>query len=217
MSLFRVDSSIRTEGSVSRAVADSIEAGWRQAHRDGVVERRDLAADPVPATAWPTALGAGQTPAEQRTPEQVEALALVAAEADGLAAADAVVIGAPLYNFGVPQFLKTWIDLLILDERFAPGTTPLAGKPVALVVTRGGGYGEGTPRHGWDHATGWLRRILGDVWGGDVTVVEAELTLAAVTPAMSGLVSLAEQSETAAHELATTTGRTFAERVLASV
>ncbi|WP_156753631.1 FMN-dependent NADH-azoreductase [Actinokineospora pegani] len=217
MSLFRVDSSIRTEGSVSRAVADSIEAGWRQTHPGGAVERRDLAADPIPATAWTTAIGAGQTPADQRTPEQAEALALVAAAADELAAADAVVIGAPLYNFGVPQFLKAWIDLLILDERFAPGAAPLAGKQVALVVARGGGYAEGTPRHGWDHATGWLRRILGDVWGGDVTVVEAELTMAAANPSMADLIPLAEQSKTAAHELAATTGRTFAERVLATV
>ena len=48
---------------------------------------------------------------------------------------------------------------------------------------RGGGYGAGTPREGWDHATPYLLRILGDVWGADVTLVEAELTLADVVPA----------------------------------
>ncbi len=47
---------------------------------------------------------------------------------------------------------------------------------------RGGGYGAGTPREGWDHATPYLLRILGDVWGADVTLVEAELTLADVVP-----------------------------------
>ena len=76
---------------------------------------------------------------------------------------------SPLYNFGIAAHLKAWVDVLITDPRFAPGNQPLAGRPVALVVSRGGGYGPGTPREGWDHGTGWLVRILGDVWGGDVT------------------------------------------------
>ena len=45
-----------------------------------------------------------------------------------------------------------------------PGQPLLAGKPAVLVTVRGGAYGAGTPRDGWDHATGWMRRILEDVW-----------------------------------------------------
>lgn len=62
-----------------------------------------------------------------------------------------------------------------------------------LVVSRGGGYGPGTPREGGDHGSGWITRILRDVWGADVTVVETELTLADVVPAMSELRPLAAE------------------------
>jgi len=113
----------------------------------------------------------------------------------------------------VPQHLKTWIDLLITDPRLGPGTAPLTGRPLALVIARGGGYGPGTPRAGWDHATPYLEQIFGAVLGADLTLVEAELTLAAVTPAMASLVPQAEQLRVRARELAAETGRALAERV----
>ena len=52
-------------------------------------------------------------------------------------------------------------------------------------------YGAGTPREGWDHSTGYLVRILGDVWGADLTVVEREFTLVGVTPALDACTDLA--------------------------
>ena len=82
-----------------------------------------------------------------------------------------------MYNFGVSQHFKTWYDIVSTDTRFAPGATTVAGKPAFLVTARGGGYGPGTPREGWDHATGWMRRVLEDVWGLDLDVIETELTL----------------------------------------
>ncbi|OLR92436.1 FMN-dependent NADH-azoreductase [Actinokineospora bangkokensis] len=216
MSLFRIHSSIRQQGSVSRAVADTLESAWREAHPDSTTTERDLVADPLPGDLWTTALSAAYAPEDQRTPAQVDAVAQVTALADEVLAADALVVTAPLYNFGVPQHLKAWIDALILDPRFGPGTTPLTGKQVAIVIARGGGYGEGTPRHGWDHATPYLTRIFADVWGADVTVVAAELTLAETNPAMTDLIPLAKQSEAAAHDLAATTGRTLAQKILAT-
>lgn len=206
MSLFRLDSSIRTEGSVSREVADTLEAAYLEQHPNATVTRRDLVADPLPDV-WPVAAFAGFTPEGQRTDEQRAALAVAAGLADEVLRADVVVVAASLYNFGVPAHLKGWIDLLITDPRFAPGTSPLAGRPVTLVVARGGGYGAGTPREGWDHATPYLRRILADVWGADLTLVEAELTLAPVTPAMADLVPLAEASRAQAHEDAAAAGK----------
>ncbi|MEJ2866054.1 FMN-dependent NADH-azoreductase [Actinomycetospora flava] len=217
MTLFRLDSSIRTEGSVSREVADTLERAYLEQHPDGTVVRRDLRTDPVPADAWPTAALAGFTPDDQRSDDQRAAVDLAARLADEVEGADALVIATPLYNFGVSQQLKMWIDLLITDPRFAPGTSPLAGKPVTLVIARGGGYGEGTPRAGWDHATGWIVRILADVWGGDVTLVEAELTLAETVPAMAELRPLADQIRARAHELAGDAGREMARGVTAGV
>jgi FMN-dependent NADH-azoreductase len=214
VTLFRLDSSIRAEGSVSREVADTLEQAYLEAHPSDAVVRRDLRTDPVPAEAWPTAALAGFTPEDQRSTEQRDAVALAARLADEVADADAVVLATPLYNFGVAQQLKMWIDLLITDPRFAPGTSPLAGKPVTLVIARGGGYGEGTPRAGWDHATGWIVRILADVWGGDVTLVEAELTLADIKPEMAELRPLAGEIRARAHQLAGSAGADMARAVV---
>jgi FMN-dependent NADH-azoreductase len=210
MTLFRLDASIRVEGSVSREVADTLESGWLAEHPGAEVVRRDLRTDPVPTGVWPQAAFA------RFTPEQRAAVALAAELADEVLEATALVIAAPLYNFGVAENVKTWIDMLITDPRLAPVTNALAGKPVALVIARGGGYGAGTPREGWDHATPYLVRIFSDVLGGDVTVVSAELTLADVNPAMADLRGLAAESKAQAHTDADRTGREFAKLVLAS-
>jgi FMN-dependent NADH-azoreductase len=215
MSLFRLDSSIRGEGSVSREVADTVQRAYTEQHPHATVVQRDLGLSPVPADAWSTAALAGFTPEDQRTDEQQAARALAAELADELLGADAALIAAPLYNFGVPHHLKAWIDLLITDPRLGPGTSPLAGRSVTLVIARGGGYATGTPREGWDHATPYLLRIFGDVWGAEVTVVAAELTLADVTPAMEGLRPAAAESKAQAHELAEATGKALASRTAA--
>jgi FMN-dependent NADH-azoreductase len=94
------------------------------------------------------------------------------------------------------------------------GPRVLAGRPAILVLVRGGGYGEGAPRHGWDHNTPWLRRILGDVWGLDLQVVEVELTLAHVTPAMESLRARADEERAAGHALARRHGELLADRLL---
>ncbi|MFW5472421.1 FMN-dependent NADH-azoreductase [Knoellia sp. CPCC 206450] len=206
--IFRLDSSIRTESSVSRAVADTLEASVIEAEgSDTTVIRRDVGLSPVPSDVWATSAFAGFTPEGDRTDEQLAAQAVAAELADEVVAADVLVIATSLYNFGVSQHLKTWIDTVITDPRFAPGTQTVKGKPAFLVLARGGGYGEGTPREGWDHATAYLRRILEDVWGLDLDVIETELTLAEVTPQMAELRDLARQQLAESHEAARTSGR----------
>jgi FMN-dependent NADH-azoreductase len=89
-----------------------------------------------------------------------------------------------------------------------PGAEPLlAGKPAVLVTVRGGAYGAGTPREGWDHATGWYRRILADVWQLDLKVVEAEFTLVGVNPALDQFKELAAELRTASEAQAHEHGR----------
>jgi FMN-dependent NADH-azoreductase len=204
VSLFRVDTSIRTEGSVTREVADSFEQAWHENHPGSGVVRRDLGAEPISGELWATAALAGRTPADQRTAEQVQALAKTSALLDQLVEADAVLVTAPLYNFGVAPNLKLWIDTLITDPRIGPPGVDgvLKDKPLVLVIARGGGYGAGTPREGWDHGTPWLLRIFGDVFGMDVHVIEAELTLAHVNPAMEALRDKADQNRADANEAA---------------
>ena len=60
-----------------------------------------------------------------------------------------------------------------------------------LATVRGGAYGAGTPREGWDHATPWMRRILEDVWGLDLRAVEEEFALVGVNPALDQFADLA--------------------------
>jgi FMN-dependent NADH-azoreductase len=125
MSLFRLDASIRVEGSHSRAIADIVEQEWRDAHPDESVNRRDAGVDPIPAIAWATPVYAGRTPEESRTGEQQAALALAATLTDELIAADALLFAVPLYNFGVSQHFKTWVDMVITGPRMAAGTQPI--------------------------------------------------------------------------------------------
>ena len=149
MSLYRLDASIRVEGSHSRAIADIVEQEWRNAHPGEPVIRRHVGVDPIPATTWATAVFAGRTPEESRTGEQQAALALAATLTDELIAADALLFAVPLYNFGVSQHFKTWVDMVITDPRMAAGAQPiLAGKPAVLVTVRGGNYRPGTPPRG---------------------------------------------------------------------
>ena len=209
MSLFRLDASILPGTSTSAELADLLEAEWCAARPAEPVVRRHLTSDPLEAEAWALATTAGFTPEAERTPAQRDALALAATLTAELTDADAVLLAVPLYNFGVSQHVKTWIDLVIAGAGPA-ATGLLKGKPTALVTVRGGGYGPGTPREGWDHSTPYLRRILGDYWQADLTVIERELTLAATTPGMEGLVDLAAQQHTEARDAARHTGRTLA-------
>ncbi|MEQ4304030.1 NAD(P)H-dependent oxidoreductase [Plantactinospora sp. B6F1] len=218
MSLFRLDASIRGEQSVSRAVADTAEAAWTRTHPSGLVVRRDLFASPVPVDAWPAAVTAGFVPADERTEAQARAVGLASTYVDELVAADAYLLAVPLYNYGVSQHVKSWVDLLLTDRRLAPGQeSPLRGRPAALIITRGGGYGPGTPREGWDHATPYYRRIFGDLLGLDLHLCEVELTLAEVIPAMEPLRDLARQHLEAGHASADKHGELLAQHALDKV
>jgi FMN-dependent NADH-azoreductase len=216
MSLFRLDASIRTHGSHSRQIADIVQQEWRNAHPADAVINREIGIDPLPSNGWATAVFARFTPEEDRSPEQREAIALAATLTDELAAADALLFAVPLYNFGVSQHFKTWVDLVVTDPRMGAGSDPIiAGRPAVLATVHGGAYGPGTPREGWDHATGWMRRILEDVWKLDLRVVESELTLAGVNPALDEFKELAAQMRTEAEELARTNGRSLSAKLAA--
>lgn len=195
MRFFRLDASLRREGSVTRALADVVEREWRCVHPDVEVVRRDLGLQPLPAV-WPEA-------ARRFVSSHGERSELAATLVDELLAADAYVFAVPLYNFGVPQQVKHWIDLVITDERAADVSRPLLpGRPAVLVEARGGAYGPGMPREGWNHGTPYLGRILRDVWGLDLVVVAAELTAAATNPAMAHLAEMARRSLEDAHAVA---------------
>ncbi|KHK95175.1 ACP phosphodiesterase [Microbacterium mangrovi] len=213
MTLFRLDASILPAFSASRALGDIVESEWTAAHPDETIVRHDLSVDPVDAGAWPAAVTAGMTPEDQRTDAQRAAVAQASALADQLVEADALLFTVPLYNYGVSQHFKTWFDLVYTDARTNPQGTALQGKPAVLVTVLGGNYSDGTPKEGWDHSTGWLRRVLEDVWGLDLTVVQRQFTLVGVNPALDQFADVAAELKTAAEAEAHIAGRRLAEVV----
>ena len=209
MTLLRIDGSILGPNSASSELADIALAEFVAVRPDVPVVSRHLAVDPISSDAWQTAIGASYTPEEYRTPEQKAALELAATVASELRDADVAVLALPLYNWGVSQHSKTWIDLAIAGSE--QGERLLDGKHVLLITTRGGSYAPGTPKEGWDHNVEYLRRILVDVWGADLTLVEREFTLVGVNPALDQFAEAAALIKKEAHEAAADAGQKLAE------
>lgn len=197
--LLHIDSSFQTDASVTRALTARARERWTAAHPGAPVTYRDLGADPVPHFDTASAL-ARMIPADVHTPEQAASWALSAALIEEIKAADTIILGLPLYNFGPPSSVKAWVDHLIapglsLDPATHAGL--LGGRDLIVLASRGGGYGAGTPREGWDHAEPWLPHGL-SLTGLEPRFITAELQLAHTTPAMKDLIPLAEESLAAA-------------------
>jgi FMN-dependent NADH-azoreductase len=210
MTVLRIDASIQGPNSASSELADLTEAEWLATRPGTTFVRRHLGADPLPSDAWANAIHGNFTPEDQRTDAQREAIALARTLADELRHAEAAIFALPLYNWGVSQHVKTWVDLAFAGGE--NGEKLLEGKPAIVLTTRGGGYSPGTPREGWDHNTAYIRRVVEDVWGADLTLIERELTLAGVNPAMEQFIEAAELLKKAAHEAAQEAARTLAAR-----
>ncbi|MFB4304324.1 FMN-dependent NADH-azoreductase [Actinomadura sp. NTSP31] len=193
--LLHIDSSVQGDGSVSRRLTARAAGIWRAAHPGGSVVYRDLGADPVPHLDSVGGISR-LVPRDQHTDAQAASWALTEELVGEVTAADTILLGLPLYNYGVPSAVKAWVDHLIAPGlSYHPDTMAglLGGRDFVAIVSRGGGYGEGTPKEGWDHATAWLPHGLA-MTGLEPRFITAELTLAQHNPAMSSLVPLAEES-----------------------
>ncbi|MGW0502470.1 FMN-dependent NADH-azoreductase [Micromonospora sp. NPDC003241] len=197
--LLHIDSSIRGEQSVSRRLTARAAAAWQAAHPGGTITYRNLGKEPLPHLDE-AAETARSTPPDQRTPEQRRTWELIEQVIDEVKAADTVLLGLPLYNYGAPSSVKTWVDLLIapgLSYDPATGAGLLGDREFIVLASRGGGYGSGTPREGWDHAAPWLPHGL-SMTGLEPRFIGCELTLAPSVPALSELIPLHEESLTVA-------------------
>lgn len=167
--ILHIDSSARTEGSVSRDLSAQIVSRFGTAE----VVRRDLAA-PLPLLdgAW---VGANFTPADQRSDEQKQLLALSDSLVAELKQADILVIGSPVYNFSVPSTLKAWIDLVarvgLTFQYTETGPVGLLEGKRAIIAAAAGGTQAGSDI---DFATKYLRHVLGFIGITDVEVVAAD-------------------------------------------
>lgn len=174
MNILQINASARSQGSNSTRLADAISQRLLAAHPGAKLELRDLASQPHPVLDEPS-LGALFTPAEQRTPEQAARVALDDALIAQVQASDAIVLGVPMYNFGVPVQLKTWIDAIaragVTFRYTANGPEGLLkGKKVYIALARGGLYRD-TPA---DSQVPYLKSVLAFLGMTDVSFVYAE-------------------------------------------
>lgn len=193
--LLHIDSSIQGDASISRRLTAHAAHRWSQTHLGGTVTYRDLAADPIPHFDAASGL-ARNIPAEQHTAAQSASFALSQRLIDEIKAADTVLLGLPLYNYGAPSIVKSWVDHIIaagLSFDPATGAGLLGDTEFIVLESQGGGYGPGTPRHGWDHAGAWIVHGVSPT-GLAPHVIKAELTMAPVNPAMADLIPLHEKS-----------------------
>lgn len=173
-SLLYISSSIFGDNGNSSQLAAEFIQRWQAQNPQGQVVERNLTATPLPHLDG-ARVGAFFTPADQRTAEQQA----IAAESDGLIAelrdADVVVIGLPMYNFGVPSQFKAWVDNIaragITFKYTESGPVGLLdNKPVLVFAARGGMYAN-TPN---DHQEPFVRQFLGFIGLTDVQFVFAE-------------------------------------------
>jgi FMN-dependent NADH-azoreductase len=172
-----ISSSVRSTGSTSRQLAEEFLSKWKAAHPGDTVIERNLAADPVPHLTEQM-MGAFFTPADQRSPAQVQTVRLSNDLVAELLSADVIVIGAPMYNFSISSTLKAWIDHVTrVGMTFGYSDTGpvgmVKGKKVYLVTARGGVYSEG-PAQSMDFHETYLRAALGFIGLTDVTLIRAE-------------------------------------------
>jgi FMN-dependent NADH-azoreductase len=165
MKLLHVDSSILGAGSASRAVTREVVARWQEAVPDLEVQHLDLGSEPLPHL----------TGSSLAKADEVEAARDARTLAD-FKAADVVVIGAPMYNFGISTQLKAWIDrIVVAGQTFrytAEGPQGLAGdKRVIVVASSGGVYAQNAPG---EHVEAYLKFVFGFIGVTDLTVVRAE-------------------------------------------
>jgi FMN-dependent NADH-azoreductase len=174
MNILQINSSARSTGSESTRIADAIVARLEAANPGSKVVRRDLASNPHPPIDEVT-LGALFTPADQRTPGQAARVALDDALIAEAQAADAIVIGAPMYNFGITVQLKSWFDAIaragVTFRYTAEGPEGLLkNKKVFVALSRGGVHKDGAS----DSQVPHLKTFLGFLGLTDVTFVYSE-------------------------------------------
>lgn len=161
MKLLHLDSSIQGENSSSRAVSAAVVERLRATRGALETRYRDLAADPLPHLTLPGFA--------------TEEAAVVL---DEFLSADIVVIGAPMYNFGIASQLKAWFDhILVAGKTFRYGEHGVEGlvpgKKVIVALSRGGIYSVG-PAAAIEHAETHLRAILGFIGINDVEFLVTE-------------------------------------------
>ena len=165
---------MRVRTGNANALADQFVGEWLTTHAQDKLIKRDVGANPLPHLTEEL-IGAFFTPADQRTAEQAELVQRSDQLIAELQAADVLVLGVPMYNFGIPSTLKSYFDHIaragVTFRYTANGPEGLVkGKKAYVLAARGGLY-QGTPK---DSQTAYLRDFLGFIGISDVEFVYAE-------------------------------------------
>lgn len=172
--LLQINTSLFGENGNSSKLAQRFVDGWRAANPDGRVILRDLNRDPLPHLDAEHA-GAFFAKADARTPEQQAIVAASDALIAELKSADVVVLGLPLYNFGIPSTLKAYFDHIAragVSFRYtAEGPVGLIGDRKVYVLAARGGYYQGTEA---DTQTPFVTRFFNLLGIQDLEFVYAE-------------------------------------------
>jgi len=172
--LLQIQTSLFEANGQSSRLANHFAQEWLDANPDGRVVVRDIGREPVPHLTAERFQAFLAKPAD-RTPEQQVVAGFSDALIEELRAADVIVLGLPMYNFGVPSSLKSYFDHIAragvtfkYTDKGAVGL--LTGKKAYVVATRGGLYA-GTPA---DSQTSYVRDFLAFLGITDVEFVYAE-------------------------------------------
>lgn len=197
MNILQINSSARRDASHSTRLANRLVQRLRESEPESTLAVRDLNDAPHPVLDE-AALGALFAPPDKRTPEQAARVALDDALIAEIQAADVVVLGIPMYNFGVPAPLKNWIDAISragvtfrYSEKGPEGM--LKGKKVYVALTRGGQY-RNTPS---DTQVPYLKTVFTFLGLTDVQFVYAEGLAMGADAERNAIASAHEQIEEA--------------------
>ena len=172
--ILQINASLFSEGGQSTQLADTLVSTLRARHPDAQLIVRDLARNPIPHLDA-ARVGALFTPAEKRSAEQQAVVAESDALIEELKSADVVVLGLPMYNFGIPSQLKSYFDHLaragVTFRYTANGPEGLVGDRKLYVLAARGGLYQGTPR---DTETGHVRDFFNLIGIRSIEFVYAE-------------------------------------------
>ena len=170
--ILHIDASARREGSITREISAELVSVLAE-QQDAEVVRRDLAVE-FPGFVDGAGVAANFTAPDDRDAAARQRLGASDALVDELQAADVLVIGAPIYNFGIPAVLKAWIDQIARVHRTfhytSEGPKGLLEGRKAYIVVASGGTGVGSEI---DFASPYLRHVLGFIGIRDVEIVAA--------------------------------------------
>lgn len=181
------------EYSTSRQVGAEYLSTWQLSNPQGVVIERDLTREAVPHLDA-EAIFSNYTPVENQSPSMAKKLNYRMSLISELLSVDEILVSTPLWNWSIPSVLKSYIDQIVVTGVLDNSKPGLQGKKVTFVVAQGGSYKEGTPKAGWDFATGYLELVAKALGATDIATILAEFTLAGTAPGMDFLKEAKEKS-----------------------